>query len=418
MKTKAFLIVLSAILFINSSALAQPFTLDEDLKPIELKLESNLKYEGAKYVETTSKIDKGELAYYYVSGHDMYQFVDIFIFANNGNPDIQADVVFNTWNNVEETQHTISSKDGIINFKLRSYQDIGFIVKSLDVDTVSYSIIVNASPPIMAHLGSPFVKAKSESTNANETTKEPGGSANENSIWVYIIIGVLLLIVGLLAGKLIGRKKTISIILCFICTTLTMEFFAQTLPRSMEDVERDKTRRGQIDEGIERINKAFGTADAVKDYLDKYKNLGNCLNSTPPPGQPKIPSFCVDETDSCAQCFVSARQKFNDVRYKLDKLQTIYDCTKAYTDAAISFGDNVSSYHGVTGLVWQSKRREVERSIVSLNKSYDSKRVELLDKLNTSLIALDACEQEHGISDWYDRFGVLFYDFLEMRYHR
>ncbi len=417
MKTQKNILIIF-LLLLSNIVLAQPFTLDEDLKPIELKLEPNSKYEGSKYVETTSFINKNDITYYYITGHDIYQFVDIFIFANKGNPDLVASVVFNTWDNIEETQQTKSSKDGIINFKLRSYQDIGFTVKSLDTDNVSYSIIVNASPPVMAHLGSPFVKATSENAALNDANKHSDAGSNDKNIWAYIIIGLLLLIVGLLAGKLLGKKKALSVILFMALTSLSTESFGQTLPRSLEDVGRDDQRREQVNKGIEDLNKTFGTADAIKKYLEQYKNLGNCLTSTPPPGQPTIPSFCVDEMNSCASCFLSARGEFNEARYKLDKLQTIYDCTKAYTDAAISFGDNVSSYHGVVGLVWQSKRREVEKSIVSLNKAYDQKRVELLGKLNTALMKLDACEQEHGIADWYDRFGVMFYNFSEMRYHR
>lgn len=418
MKTKVFYIAITVTILIGIKVSAQPYTLDENLKPILLKLEPNPKYEGSKYTETKALINTEDVDYYYVKGHDMYQFVDIFIFANNGNPNLEANVVFNTWNNIEETQNTSTSKDGIINFKLRSYQDIGFTVKSLDAKNVSYSIIVNATPPVMAHLGSPFVKATPENTNVNETNNPSDDNANDNSIWIYIIIGLLLLIVGLLAGKLLGRKKTLSVILFLMLTTLATESFAQTLPRSLEDFERGKTRNGQVDKGIEKINKPFGTADAAQDFYDKYKNLGNCLSSTPPPGQPRIPSFCEDEANTCASCFLNARTKFNEARYKLEKLQTIYDCTKAYTDAAISFGDNVSSYHGVTGLVWQAKRRDVEKSIVNLGKSYDEKRIELLKKLDASLMALNTCENSHGLEDWYDRFGVMFYNFSEMRYHR
>ena len=223
------------LLLLSNIVLAQPFTLDEDLKPIELKLKPNSKYEGSKYVETSSFINKNDLTYYYITGHDIYQFVDIFIFAHKGNPDLVADVVFNTWSNVEETQRTKSSKDGIINFKLRSYQDIGFTIKSVDTDNVSYSIIVNASPPVMAHLGSPFVKATSENANVNNTKEHSEGDPNDKGIWVYIIIGLLLLIVGLLAGKLLGRKKTMSVILILIFSSLATESFSQT-----QDLERAK----------------------------------------------------------------------------------------------------------------------------------------------------------------------------------
>lgn len=432
MSTRSIFLTIAIILLAVVKAVSQPFTLDEELKPVKLTLEPNSDYEGSKYVESTATISQGEIDYYYIVGHDMYQFVDVFIFATEGDPDLQADVVFNTWDNIEETKHTNTSEDGIINFKLRSYQDISFTIKNLDAGDVSYTIIANASPPVMAHLGSPFVKASPENADISETPEAMDNVSSGTPLWIYATIGLLLLVVGLLAGKLLGRKKNMSILLFLIATSISTECFAQTLPveearrvnestntdRSMENIGIRETRRGQIDAGIDQLNKAFGTADAIKNYLEQYKNLGDCLGSTPPPGQPRIPSFCEDETNSCANCFLEARRNFNKARYTLEKLQTIYDCTKSYTDAAISFGDNVSSYHGVVGLVWQSKRREVEKSMVSLNKAYDEKRIELLEKLNNSLIALDACEQQHGMQDWYDRFGVMFYNFSEMRYHR
>ena len=430
MRTKTVLIAISAVLFIGFNGVSQPFTLDEELKPFKLQLEDNNEYEGAKYIEKEAVINKGELDYYYVKGHDMYQFVDIFVFANKGNPNLEVSMVNNTWTNIEEIQRTKTSKEGIINFKVRSYQDIGFTIKSMDSDNVDYSIIVNASNPLMVHLGSPFIKATPQNTGSPEPLAVGESTASEIPIWLYGLIGLLLLIVGLFAGKLLGRKKIMPVILLLILTSFSNMSFGQTQQEEIEEnannriedirnqIQRNGRRRGEINKAIADVNKAFKTADVAQDFLDKYKNLGSCLSSTPPPGQPRIPSFCEEDINTCASCFLNARKKFNEARYKLEKLQTIYDCTKAYTDAAISFGDNVSSYHGVTGLIWQAKRRDVEKSILKLAKSYDKKRIELLKELNESLIALNACENEHGLMDWYDRFGVMFYNFAEMRYHR
>ena len=55
------------------------------------------------------------------------------------------------------------------------------------------------------------------------------------------------------------------------------------------------------------------------------------------------------------------------------------------------------------------------KSIASLDTSYDKKRIELLNKLNNTLLELDVCERQYGLEDWYDRFGVLYYNFMELR---
>lgn len=422
MKTNIFYSVLVLIFFCNNLLSAQPFTLDENIKPIKLELAEHPKYKGAKYLESGATLKKGAINYHYVRGHDVYQFVDIFIFANGEASNLVADVVFNTWSNIEETQKTSTSKNGIINFKVRAYQDIGFTVKSNEGFDVPYTVIVNASPEGKNYLGSPFVKATKKNMSSNTSSVKSNLPQTTNSnIWIYIVIGVLLLLVGLLAGKLMGRNKTMLFILLPMLFLFNMESYGQTeTENENRQIDRDihNTRIGQINGSIDRINQAFGTEEALEDFYKQYRNLGSCLGSGSPPGQPRIPSFCDGDESDCADCFASARAEFNRCRYNLEKLQVIYECSRAYIDASVALGDNVSGYHGVVGLVWQAKRRGIMRSIKELNKAYDDKRVEMLHSFHESLIELNNCENAHGLEDWYDRFGVMFYNFVEMRYQR
>lgn len=440
MRTNIIYTVFIAIIFCNLNLSAQPYTLDKKIKPVKLELKEHPKYEDAKYNEGDYTLNQGTTNYHYVKGHDIYQFVDIFIFANDGNSNLQADLVSNTWNNIHETKQTSSSEKGIINFKVRSYQDIGFSIKSSESKKIAYSIIVNASPPLMNYLGSPFVKASENALDAQNSDHQNTNSSKSNmSLWVYILIGVLLLLVGLLAGKLMSRKETLSLIFLLMLIGLTTESYGQISTEEQERFDNmkneiDSDRRGvaferdsrdYINNTIEKVNKtigtykkAVGTVKALDKLMKQYSSLESCLGSGPPPGRPRIPSFCVDEENACADCFVDARAKFNRMRYNLEKLQTIYNCSKSYIDAAVAFGDNASGYHGVIGLVWQNERRKIMKSVDDLNRAYDEKRVEMLQSFHESLMALNDCEQEHGMADWYDRFGVMFYNFVEMRYHR
>lgn len=420
MKTKVFYKTLFLIVFVNNFLFAQPFTLDKNIKPSKLELVDFAKYKGAKQAEVGMTLKNDSINYHYVHGHDIYQFVDIFIFANGTTSNLIADVVFNTWNNVEETQQTSTAENGIINFKVRSYQDIGFMVRSDEDQDVPYTIVVNASPEVMNYLGSPFVKANEKDMGSIKVAHAETTQTAESNLWIYIIIGVLLLVVGLLAGKLMGRKKTMLLILFSLLIGFCSESYGQDTGEANREIETGihNTRRGQIDAGIGQLNQAFGTSEAAEEFFKQYRNLGSCLGSGSPPGQPRIPSFCEGEESACADCFASARAEFNRCRYNLERLQTIYNCSKAYTDAAVALGDNVSGYHGVVGIIWQSQKRGIMRSIQDVEKAYDLKRVEMLHSFHESLIALDACEQAHGLEDWYDRFGVMFYNFVEMRYHR
>lgn len=432
MKPNVTYVVLIFIILCSATLFAQPFTLDKNIKPIKLELTEHPKYEGAKYIEGSLTLKQDSVNYHYVEGHDIYQFVDIFIFANDTQAKLQADIVYNTWNNIEETQKTATSKKGIINFKVRSYQDIGFTVNSKESHDIPYTIVVNASPEVMNYLGSPFIKATEKNMGLETSVaKTDTAQTSQGNLWIYIILGVLILIIGLLAGKLMSRKKNLVLVL-LILIGMTSETYSQTvgIERARESNleteifhrrERNAvnaTINGEIDASINRINQAFGTEKAAEEYLTQYRNLGSCLGSGSPPGQPRIPSFCDGEESSCADCFVSARSEFNRARYNLEKLQTIYNCSKAFTDAAVALGDNVSGYHGVVGLVWQSQRRGIMRSVEEVDKAYDKKRIEMLETFHESLVALNECEQAHGLEDWYDRFGVMFYNFVEMRYHR
>ncbi|WP_179320303.1 hypothetical protein [Winogradskyella helgolandensis] len=412
---------------------AQPFTLDKKIKPTKLELTEHPKYKGAKYLEGSTTLMKDSINYHFVKGHDVFQYVDIFIFANDAKSNLSADIVFNTWSNVEETQKTATSKDGYINFKVRSYQDIGFTVSSEEAYDIPYTVVVNASPEVKNYLGSPFVKATEKDLDIETPVgKVDSAKTVESNLWIFIIIGVLLLVVGLLAGKLMSRKKNMLLLLLLAIHGVSTLSYGQTvgIERARESNleteifhrrERNSvnaTINGHIDSQINTINKAFETEKALEDFANAYRNLGSCLGSGTPPGQPRIPSFCNDEENACADCFRSARAEFNRTRYNLEKLQTIYNCSKAYTDAAVALGDNTSGYHGVVGIVWQSQRRGIMRSIEEVDKAYDLKRVEMLESFHDSLMALDACERAHGLEDWYDRFGVMFYNFVEMRYHR
>lgn len=65
-------------------------------------------------------------------------------------------------------------------------------------------------------------------------------------------------------------------------------------------------------------------------------------------------------------------------RGNLEKLRCIYRWNKEYSERATSFGDNVSSVHGISGLAWQQERRKIERAVDELGVSYDAKYRELL----------------------------------------
>ncbi len=430
MKTKLFFLVVIVFYCFNVSA--QPYTLDRKIKPLELKLTEHPEYKKAKYAENNFRVETGGVNYHYVTGHDVFEYVDIFIFSNNENTDLQADLVYNTWSNIEESKTTHKAENGIINFKVRSWQDISFTIKSTESQSADYGIIVNSSEPVMEYLESPFV-ASSKDNLEELTTNSLPEKTNEEMPWLlFLFIGILVLLVGFLGGRLLRYKKTIGILLFLVSLNFSFTLYGQAtyVENAKKDAleseleyrrERNKinaSTREHIKTQINKINNAFATANAVKNLISQYRNLGSCMGTGNSLGQPKIPSFCVDEEKACADCFKKARTRFNKSRYNLEKLQTVYDCAKSFADASVALGDNVSGYHGLSGLAWQSERRKIMKSVNSLNKAYDKKRAEFLESFNKRLLELARCEEKHGIKDWYDRFGIMYYNFAEIQYHR
>lgn len=439
MKIKQLYTTLICCLLFAGMAWAQPYTLDEEITPFKLELKKDSKVEGAMSVAANGTInDKPQ--YFYVKGCNMFQFIDVYIFSNFGDPDFSAELVRNTWDDVESDQSTSGSENGIINFKLRAEGDFGFKVLPAG-KIINYTVIVFASAEVQEYLGSAF-KTIDESESESGTSAVSANGGGSNTI-LYIALGVALLIIGFLAAKVLGRKKTAMILLLIGLTTYqttnAQPGFGDDF--GVEEVDLDDIRSRQyeerlrelgrdifdgagdaIDEGLDRLGEVGDMIEeeehyrTVRDLYDSYVGLGDCINSVPPPGMPRVPSFCT--TDECGTCFSSARAEFNETRYTFERLKTIYTCTKTFTDRAIAFGDNVSGVHGVSGLAWQSEKRKIEKSVKNLQKTYDKKYLELLDKMKQSLMELNQCEASHGIPDWYDRFGYMYYEFTAMNYRR
>ena len=440
------ILLLCSVLYLGvSPSYAQPFTLDEEIKPQKLELQPDNRkgHEGGKFLATLSSVDSTK--YYYVKGHTMFQFVDVLVQAYTDQQSLQVALVNDNWKDVIEQQSTQTAQDGIVHFKIRSYSSFGLKVHSPSGERVNYSIIVQASKPHKTYLGSPFTKIKESEMTASGAAADSTDDSGGSNLWLYILLGVAILIIGVLAGKLLGRKA--AMLVWFISLPLqaipqsnaTPGFFHQEQYYNGEDLENgkfeDDLRRGlgagyNPSDDMEKLNKKL---KSIKDFLDNavnlyksYTGLGACMKSTPPPGEPRIPSFCAipttdagfEDDSNCAGCFLSAREQFNNVRYLFEQLATIYKCTKTFSNAALSFGDNASGIHGVSGLAWQNERRKIEKSILELEQAYDKKYAELLQSLADSMMKISECEAKFGVEDWFDRFGYMYFEFMKDKYKR
>lgn len=461
MKTSNLVLTILFVVFFYSQSMAQPFNLDPKIKPTELMLLDSNEKDGEKGLATMGKVSD-EAVYYFVKGHDVFQLIDVYIFSYTGNEEFTVQLVKDSWDDSIDKKVSTQQKNGVINFKLRTWGDFGF--KILPVKKkMGYAVIVTASPPVKKYLDSPFFKAPKTNTDSDTPKVSPDKKETSQNIetpkqhgsnlWSNILIGTFLLAMGFLASKGLRNKRSISILLFSIFLGSSSLLSAQptrTQNWTLEEIkdgtfasDMESARREDFEELQNRRSGAQELGDVATsskaaldkfesirkdivnkkdigksaiDFYNSYKGLSSCINSVPLPDAPRLPSFCT--TDECDSCFRDARQKFNFTRYQFEKLSAIYNCTIDYSKKAVSLGDNASGLHAVSGLAWQIQRRNIEKSVDELKAAYDNRYQLLVTDLQESMQKLNSCEAAHGLPDWYDRFGYMYYDFMKLKYQR
>lgn len=439
------------------SAFSQPFTLDKNIKPLKLQLKKVEDHAGAKATAAKGTLQE-DPHLYFVKGSSMFQPIELFLAAEDES-ELIVELVKNTWEEVLKSTSTAAFKDGIANLKIRTYGDFGIRVKAKNNANISsgipYVLTIYALPEQKKFLPSPFVSKSSSGTSANkekekssrdyDKNKKESSSPEENhsSPLLLILLGAaVLIIVGLFVYIIKNKKNRLNswIIIAtgigFVAGLWSDPSYAQAGRRnSIFQVEIDLNEiKDAIDgekakELADKIKDLKEAMTSTKDLLENYFGLGDCLQMPYPPGMPAIPSFCAEEeegalgnvqegTMDCARCFQEARDEFNQVRYNLEQLRIIFGCTMSFSKKAISFGDNTSGVHGVSGMAWQVQRAKIEASVDQMKKAYDQKYEELIQKLQKAMMELAICEEEFGTPDWYDRFGYMYMEFVEMAYRR
>lgn len=136
-----------------------------------------------------------------------------------------------------------------------------------------------------------------------------------------------------------------------------------------------------------------------------------------PEGMPEVPISCA--TEECQACYESAVGRLNFTRVTFEQLRAIYQSTTDMADKAMSFGDSASGIHALSGLSWQYSKKGIQTELEKLGRTYDDKDRGLLGTLRSALDEMAVCERDHfGNPDWYNRFGFIYYSFMEDRYRR
>ncbi len=453
-------VLLPVICVMVKDVKAQPFTLDKKIKPVRLDAEKDPEYEGVKITGSRGKTDTAG-SYFYVKGLNVFQPIDVMLLSEQADIPLNLEIYKSNWEKLEKKE--VTDKEGLAQVKFRTYGEFGIKIKG-DGKEVPYTLVVVGGKAIRPPLPSPFVAAsnaagkkllnqkKGESPPPSKE-KDPGPGGLSSTL--LILLGAVALLLAVIVVLLLRKKGKGPIGLYSLLLFSGLLFALPAGAQSGRAFVRDLGRIWEATGGHEKlrglVEKARKKRDegtkAIKDGKDVYDWLygEGCAVSVSPPGMPQMPSFCTfnpdgdedgegdaaqeddiedDGEDSgntesdCVSCFMDSRTEFNNVRYFLAELQTIYSCTKEMSKKAIAFGDNASGVHAVTGIVWHQQRDKITASIKELEKAYDSKYAELLERLRQSMLKMSECEQRFGTPDWYDRFGYIYYEFMKDKYKR
>ncbi|PKA82823.1 hypothetical protein ATE92_0962 [Ulvibacter sp. MAR_2010_11] len=419
---------------------AQPYSLKKDFKPVKLELLKDTRkgHEGEKSITYVGKV-ADSASFHYIKGYDMYQKVDILVANYESDESLTVSLITDTWDEVVATQNTGSSKDGIVNFKLQDHGAIGIKIDPPSSGAAKYVIVVLASPPKQEHLGSPFVPIeKSQMKVSGSESGDDGGGSN---LILYLIIGIALLVIAFLGGKLLGKKKAANFFILMLFTSISVSAQMGTtgIPEGSLDIMESQQQQDSNDNQarrdfrsnttqniVTRLIEIRSTWNEIRSFDRSYTTYRNCVPTGIAPDDPRIPSFCTEsstetgtyDSSNCAGCFGNSRRDFNEARYKLEMLAGIYKCAKTYSNAAIALGDNTSGIHAVTGIVWQQERAKIMKDVQKMEEEYDKTYSYLMQELRDSMMELNLCEEQYGVEDWFDRFGFMYFEFMQEKYRR
>ncbi len=169
MKIK-FTLTLAMLVHFIGIAIAQPYTLDKKIKPIQLRL---ISYNGEKgdstwkgQVNFTTVTPKKDSTYFFVSGLSVYQ--PIFLSATGKKNNIQIILCKNTWKTADQTGNLKSAGKWSTRFKTEGSFGILVVTTSRE----PYQLFTWVGKPLRGKdIGVPFKKQEVKKVDKSKTKK-------------------------------------------------------------------------------------------------------------------------------------------------------------------------------------------------------------------------------------------------------
>lgn len=452
---KHYFLFLLAILLIGKSVSAQPFNLKKEIKPTELKLISFNPKDAKKKgrINLTQVVQVKDTAYYFVKKLSIYSPILVSVAA--ADPANPVQVSLHKWNWKTESRPGKSTNEkGYWEEKFATEGDFGIMVVASH-QPASYNIYVWVGDETKVNIETAF----------KPYTGSSSGLLNKKNI--FMAIGILLAIAA--AWFFLKRKKMNKTAILFLMLLATSPSFAQldglfdgvdgsggsaplnpndfgsgtiiqnspgtsgspstSMSEDLEGTDPDdpaSSFSGRIARDHETISNISGAITnginiitAGGDLWEAFNILdaGECTPDFTQPANALIPSSC-SATSGCNDCYKAALDGFNADRKTLARMMCLYMNTKNFTDKAIAFGNSMASLPGGVGLGWIPAKRNIDNAYTSFKNTYDKKSRELLTSLQKNMMKIDQCEHSYGLKDWYQRFGFMYFEFMQQKYKR
>lgn len=402
--------VVLACLGAARTALAQPFTLNEKIKPTEIKLEpyhtGNDKTDGRIYRAVVTQTEDAQ--YFYVQGLSIFSPAYFGITADDPASVIHVSLHKEIWDqpNVKgDTSHV-----GHWDAKFKTSGDFGIRVAPSKLPA-KYSILVWVGNEVDVSLPSPF-----------KLSSAPPQSGRASGFSRGTIAGGLLILA--IAAAVLIKVKAARV--CLLIGSLTLAPVFGRATSAQGDYGK------AVGEMLEQLKAFLEHQESVKDFWESLKALSSD-EATPDESQrgPSLPSTCLDATwkipldqqgtagkwyQDC-HCMMDAVDKLRKNRQMLEKLRILVANQKAFVDKATALGNSFAQLHTVLGLQWIGIRKhDIDEPYEQFKTISNQKHQALMAAIEKDLKDISACEAKFGEADWYQKFGFVYYEFLYAAY--
>lgn len=198
MKYKNQLMLVPLLLLFSALHIkAQPFNLDENVKPVELKFEEYKKEGEAKAkgrISVNTLTQEQDTAYYFIQGLNMYAPTYFSLNSNQPDADITIKLCKENWKTFHRTGEVKGKALWKSDFKTEG--DFGIMVIA-NKEPVTYVLMVWTGDELKVEMPSVFKQADSAATS--------GGGWFKKNMTLVIVAAAALLIISFLLVKL--KKK-------------------------------------------------------------------------------------------------------------------------------------------------------------------------------------------------------------------